>query len=222
MGLTLPLPESGTTAILFLVADATLQNRLFGELLQDRLNFPCRVVPQCPIDEFETSSTDPRKIILLDYSREGVRGIKETAIYLSSLGTEVYGLVINVPRDDSTTIQFLQWGLRGAFYLNDSFRHLVKGIAAVLKDELWFTRQTLYQYIDGESQREVHGESKEKLISLREKEILQALQLGKSNDEIAEMLSISPHTVKNHLTKIYKKLGVANRLQAIFWSSKNF
>ncbi|MCW0221561.1 MAG: helix-turn-helix transcriptional regulator, partial [Prosthecobacter sp.] len=51
-------------------------------------------------------------------------------------------------------------------------------------------------------------------LSKREQEVLKCLQEGKSNDEIATSLSISPNTVKNHLDRVFKKLGVTNRFAA--------
>jgi len=50
-------------------------------------------------------------------------------------------------------------------------------------------------------------------LSAREKEILTQLLSGKSNKEISVELGISDKTVKNHLWKIYRKLGVDNRTQ---------
>lgn len=52
-------------------------------------------------------------------------------------------------------------------------------------------------------------------LSLREQEVLSHVLQGKSNREIAEQLVISEHTVKNHMTNIFHKLGVADRTQAI-------
>ncbi|MFA4947600.1 MAG: helix-turn-helix transcriptional regulator [Candidatus Krumholzibacteriia bacterium] len=50
-------------------------------------------------------------------------------------------------------------------------------------------------------------------LSKREKGVLTQLVWGKSNREISETLGISDKTVKNHLWKIYRKLGVGNRSQ---------
>jgi DNA-binding NarL/FixJ family response regulator len=50
-------------------------------------------------------------------------------------------------------------------------------------------------------------------VSRREKEILSHLLEGKSNREISRELAISEKTVKNHLWKLYRKLGVRNRTQ---------
>lgn len=53
------------------------------------------------------------------------------------------------------------------------------------------------------------------LLTVREKEILGWIHLGKSNSEIGTILSISPLTVKNHVQKILRKLNVRNRTQAV-------
>jgi len=50
-------------------------------------------------------------------------------------------------------------------------------------------------------------------ISRREKEVLIQLLRGKANREISQELCISEKTVKNHLWKVYRKLGVENRTQ---------
>lgn len=52
-------------------------------------------------------------------------------------------------------------------------------------------------------------------LSTREIELLQALQTGASNRQIAEQLFISQATVKTHLIHIYEKLGVENRTAAV-------
>jgi DNA-binding CsgD family transcriptional regulator len=49
------------------------------------------------------------------------------------------------------------------------------------------------------------------LLSRREREVMDWLSEGKSNEEISIILGISPHTVKNHLDRIFKKLCVDHR-----------
>jgi DNA-binding NarL/FixJ family response regulator len=53
------------------------------------------------------------------------------------------------------------------------------------------------------------------VLSAREREVLDLLTAGMSNDEIAERLVISCNTVKFHLRMIYSRLGVHNRVQAM-------
>jgi transcriptional regulator EpsA len=52
-------------------------------------------------------------------------------------------------------------------------------------------------------------------VSAREAQVLFWLREGKSNDEIAQLLGISALTVKNHLQRLYRLLGVSNRTHAI-------
>ncbi|MEX2487865.1 MAG: response regulator transcription factor [Nitriliruptoraceae bacterium] len=52
-------------------------------------------------------------------------------------------------------------------------------------------------------------------LSLREQEVLTALVAGHSTDDIGTRLHLAPTTVKTHLTSIFRKLGVANRTQAV-------
>jgi len=54
-------------------------------------------------------------------------------------------------------------------------------------------------------------------LSCRELEVLSSLSTGKTNLQIAQELFISEKTVKNHLYKIYKKLGVSSREEAILY-----
>ena len=52
-------------------------------------------------------------------------------------------------------------------------------------------------------------------VTKRDLEVLHLLELGLSNDEIAESLVIATHTVKKHASNIYGKLGVKRRTQAV-------
>ena len=52
-------------------------------------------------------------------------------------------------------------------------------------------------------------------LSQREIQVLRWLREGKSNDEIGRILGISPLTVKNHLQRLYRVLGVGNRAHAV-------
>ena len=52
-------------------------------------------------------------------------------------------------------------------------------------------------------------------LSLRETQVLKLIASGNSNQQIAEQLFISLHTVKTHVRRIHGKLGVARRTQAV-------
>ncbi|MEJ2725097.1 MAG: response regulator transcription factor [Deltaproteobacteria bacterium] len=112
-------------------------------------------------------------------------------------------------------------GIRGVFLENDPPEVILKGVSAILKGEQWLTRNFLEKR--ALETMDVMGASQNIPPSLttREKEILLFLASGSSNEEIADNLCISYHTVKNHLNNIYKKIQAENRLQASFWASRN-
>jgi DNA-binding CsgD family transcriptional regulator len=58
-------------------------------------------------------------------------------------------------------------------------------------------------------------------LTPREREILEQVRLGCTNAEIAELLWISPLTVRRHLENVYEKLGVHTRTAAAAWLSNN-
>jgi LuxR family transcriptional regulator, maltose regulon positive regulatory protein len=61
----------------------------------------------------------------------------------------------------------------------------------------------------------IHGQTLFEPLSQRELEVLQHIALGKTNQEIALQLIVSPGTVKAHTSSIYRKLDVANRTEAV-------
>ncbi len=58
-------------------------------------------------------------------------------------------------------------------------------------------------------------------LTERELEVLALLARGFSNVKIANILKISPHTVKSHVIHIFNKLGVKDRINAAIWASRH-
>ena len=80
---------------------------------------------------------------------------------------------------------------------------------------LAFGRDCQFQYVFQEAEDDASG------LTDREKEILDLIAAGYSNQQIADELFISPHTVKTHLHNIFKKINVKRRLQAALWAAQN-
>jgi DNA-binding NarL/FixJ family response regulator len=58
-------------------------------------------------------------------------------------------------------------------------------------------------------------------LSAREAEIVTLVVQGLSNDEIARKLFISPNTLKSHIRRAYRKVGVTTRAQAVAWATQH-
>ncbi len=91
---------------------------------------------------------------------------------------------------------------------------LKKALRAVVSEELWLDRNTLMTLI-ASIQRPDNT-----TLAKREKEIMFHICQGYRNREIAQKLNISEQTVKSHCNRIYKKLGVTDRLQLALYSFK--
>jgi len=59
------------------------------------------------------------------------------------------------------------------------------------------------------------AEQPQPLLSPREREVLDLIAVGSTNREIAEQLYLSPHTIKEHTSALYRKLGARNRAEAV-------
>jgi LuxR family maltose regulon positive regulatory protein len=57
-------------------------------------------------------------------------------------------------------------------------------------------------------------------LSAREVEVLRLVAAGKSNQQIADALVISPNTVLRHISHIFRKTGAANRVEAASFASR--
>ncbi|GAB4472136.1 MAG: response regulator transcription factor [Anaerolineales bacterium] len=84
-------------------------------------------------------------------------------------------------------------------------------------------RQELGQWLKSQTpeqlwSKDVVGPEVLLLLSPREMEVLSYLSQGKSNKEIAHHLGISHQTVKNHITSLFRKIGVEDRTQAVLYA----
>jgi DNA-binding NarL/FixJ family response regulator len=91
-------------------------------------------------------------------------------------------------------------------------RLLVPCIRKVHAGERWIERRSISRALDKLLQREAGGYKLAKMLTPREREMVDWVVCGLHNREIADKLAISEGTVKSHLHHIYKKLQVSSRL----------
>lgn len=83
-----------------------------------------------------------------------------------------------------------------------------RAVLAVLQQHLAAMRESLMTASDNQENRRIEA------LTVREAQVLTWASRGRRNREIAELLFISPATVRKHLENAYAKLGVGNRMQA--------
>lgn len=106
--------------------------------------------------------------------------------------------------------RLLRAGARGYLYGDGNLALLVKAIRNVARGELWADHRLAASALEPG----VGGEGEAAGLTDREARVLAAVVEGKRNKEIAVELAITEATVKTHLNRIYRKLGVSDRLQA--------
>jgi DNA-binding NarL/FixJ family response regulator len=109
-------------------------------------------------------------------------------------------------------------GARGVLLKGESAKIILKAIEKVHAGEIWASNTMLTRVLNQMNNRKKPIDLEaEKIADLtqREREIITALLTfeGSTNEEIARQLFVSTSTLKNHLTTIYSKLGVKNRVQ---------
>jgi len=109
-------------------------------------------------------------------------------------------------------------GACGVFFRSTEIDMLPKCIAAVHRGQIWANSKELGFVIAAlAAVQPLHCDNKRLLaLSTREKEVVRCLVEGLTNREIARILAISHHTVKNYVFNIFDKLGVSNRVELVF------
>ena len=132
-----------------------------------------------------------------------------------------YIALFNMSMDSGHEEKALERGVRGFFFGHDTPEQILKGIRAIFANELWVSREILTKAILETREKEETLKTEPSLLTAREIEILTLIAAGIKNEQIADQLYISPHTVRTHIYNIFKKINVPNRLQAALWAVKN-
>ncbi|WP_142326825.1 LuxR C-terminal-related transcriptional regulator, partial [Bacillus thuringiensis] len=157
--------------------------------------------------------------ILMDINLPGKNGIEATELVKKKY-PNCRVLVFTMYEHDEYLMDALQAGADGYLLKDSSSEQVVAAIRMLYRgDSVIHPRMTkkLITY----HQQKMKVESNENELTEREKEILFELVKGLSNKEIAEVLYISDKTVKIHINKIFKKLNVKSRSQAVIYAVRN-
>lgn len=153
-------------------------------------------------------------VFIVDIGLPRASGI-EAITTLSSICPETEFCIFTVYEDDDKIFQSLQAGAKGYILKSAPSQKIIEAVRELHHGGSPMSPHIARRVIDVFHQREVKPTHKELPITPRETELLTLLSKGLLYKEIAGQIGITIGTVKQHIHKIYEKLQVSNRTEAI-------
>ena len=175
-------------------------------------------------EALDVAEREQPDVIVLDIDLHGVSSLESMSALLKATKSSV--LVLTGLRDIEIRDRAILSGARGVVQKEESAEVILKAIKCINRGEIWLDRVStgriftkLLNPLNGEDSPEA---PKIDSLTPREREIIDVIIThGRStNKEIAGHLNVSEHTLRNHLTSIYSKLEVENRLELAMYALK--
>jgi DNA-binding NarL/FixJ family response regulator len=155
-------------------------------------------------------------VVVMDVQMPGLDGIAATR-ELTARHPHLAVVVLTMSDDDETVFSAMRAGARGYLVKGSSQHEIVRAIRSVDSGELVFgaaVAKKVAAYFAGRVPSAADAPAFPQLTE-REREVLDLLAAGRSNPQIAQVLFLSPKTVRNNVSNIFAKLQVADRADAI-------
>lgn len=133
-------------------------------------------------------------------------------------------LLVTQANDTRLQQRWVQLGAMGIVLKDQTAEMLLKAIHKVYAGEAWLERSmiasVITQFARGQDTAETPEQARIALLSPRERAVIELIGKGMKNKEVAEQLAVSEFTVRHHLTSIFSKLQVNDRLELIIFAYK--
>jgi len=159
--------------------------------------------------------TDP-DILLLDLLMPNLPGL-EALRAITTAGSEVRTVLLCSAISTKQVLEALQLGARGVV-LKKQVAELITALEVVMRGQYWIESQSVSNVVQIVQQLAAANPQPSQRqnrfgLTAREIEIISFITQGCMNRDIAGSLSITEETVKRHLTNIFNKVGMSNRLE---------
>jgi LuxR family transcriptional regulator of csgAB operon len=207
-----------------IVGPLKLQNELLTFFLGRSTGFKCVRCQEYDLASIVNKQRNPRPLILWDCLDADLAELgTDYGVDFESIPPRCFVALFNAVPDSGIETSAMKIGVRGIFFESDPPAILIKGVQAIMDGELWFPREAMAKCFLEATRNSIRAPNKaQAVLTPREKQILTMIASGAGNDDIADGLCISIHTVKTHIYNIYNKIKVPNRIQAALWAAKNF
>ncbi len=170
-------------------------------------------------DCLEKLATVRPDILLLDINMPKMNGL-EVLQKIKEKKIKVKVLVLTVHNEVEYLLKAVDIGVNGYLLKDSESSELKKAILAVVDGDDYI-QPSLIPVLNAKMIDRNKDNVKIESLTRREMEVLKLLSVGMYNKEVAEQLNISERTVKNHVSNIFKKIGVTDRTQAAVFAIRN-
>ena len=184
----------------------------------------CGDVGSCP-EAVEAAERLQPDLILLDIDLNGENGLACVQALLQSAPAASV-LVLTGTSDPSVHEQALKVGAMGLVLKDKAAEVLLKAIGKVNQGEVWFDRTVMGSVLaemsrGGKRVSVTPDEARIRSLTDREREVVTLIGEGLKNRQISERMFISETTVRHHLTSIFSKLDVSDRLELVIYAYRH-
>lgn len=211
-----------TLRCVYFVSGSSIQNSVLRDLVTEHIGILCRLTAFAS-EKKRRLDLVPDNLFLIDCSDASEEILSTELDGLSDLNSGSRTIRIAAINVDKATEDFLlenyfAWPhLKGVFRGDCSLDRLCHGIETVFAGGHWVPRRFFDAMVDKVRPTVGRHHARNSTLTRKELQVLNMLANGDSNVRIAQNLNISEHTVKSHIYKVYKKLKVANRVEAVNW-----
>jgi two-component system response regulator NreC len=155
-------------------------------------------------------------VIIMDITLPDFSGIEATR-KLKQRHPDIAIVALTIHEDQQYFFQMLQAGASGYIPKRAAPEDLVNAIRAAHQDEIYLYPSLAKALVNDFINRSYNNSNEISLdvLTAREQEVLERLALGQSNEEIAQALVISKHTVARHRENLMRKLKLHNRSELV-------
>lgn len=155
-------------------------------------------------------------VVLMDITMPGMNGLEATR-QIKALRPNIKVLILSMHESNQYISQFLRSGASGYVLKDSAASDLVGAIQAVSQGDAFLYPSIARRLLEEYLQKAQAGEERESYDGLtgREREVLRMIAEGRSNKEIADVLSLSVRTVQAHRANLMGKLHMHDRTELV-------
>lgn len=169
-----------------------------------------------------TANRDKPDVVLLSPELEDNRKLGfQLARQLRTDHPEAQVVMLLDTSERETVLEAFRAGARGVFCRTESLNLLSKCIQCAHSGQVWANSRELGFLLEAVSEvlpLRVSDSPGMSMLSKREQDVVRCVVEGLSNREIARRLTLTEHTVKNYLFRIFDKLGVSSRVEVVLYA----